>query len=71
MCAGDSTIESPIFEKGEAGNIVSQRVDGHGVTHKCKNTDHLWSIATGSESKAFESWDWQLGDTVESVFGRA
>ena len=69
MCAGDSTIEPPWIEEDAAGNIVAHGVDGHGVEHKCKNTDYLWSISRQSETKPLDAWEWKQGDTVESLFG--
>lgn len=69
MCAGDSTIEPPWVRKDEAGNIIRQGVDGHGVQHTCKDTRLLWETAEKSEEAGIDPWNWQVGDTVERVFG--
>jgi len=44
-------------------------IDGLGVVHRCKATEHLWAVAARSEQIAVEPWGWAEGDDVESVFG--
>ena len=66
-CAADSTIEPPWIRHDRAGKLVTG-VDGEGYEHQCRDNSLLWNVATDSEQKAFSRWDWQQGDTVESVF---
>lgn len=69
MCAADSTIEPPFLVYDDLGQLLDSGVDGVDVQHQCRDTSPLWKIAVESESSAVKPWEWQLGDTVESVFG--
>ena len=69
MCAADSTIEPPWFQSNDAGQIIDAGVDGEGYQHECRNASLLWETAAKSEKAALKPWRWQLGDTIESVFG--
>ncbi|KAI5865373.1 hypothetical protein GGS23DRAFT_603950 [Durotheca rogersii] len=69
MCLGDSTIEPPWIEKDAAGNIQAFGIDGYGTHHKCKDTTRMLGVARRARTETFDPWDWQDGDTVETVFG--
>ncbi|CAD6592347.1 MAG: hypothetical protein ASARMPREDX12_005995 [Alectoria sarmentosa] len=67
LCAADSTIEPPWIRQDKAGKPVTG-VDGEGYEHQCRDNSLLWDVAKDSEQKAFSSWDWKQGDTIESIF---
>ena len=69
MCAADSTIEPPWTKFDDHGHIVDAGVNGEGYQHQCRDASLLWETAAESEKTAIKPWQWQLGDTVESVFG--
>ena len=69
MCAADDTIEPPWVERDDAGQVADVGVDGMGYEHQCRDSSLLWRTAMGSEDRAVRPWRWQLGDTIESVFG--
>lgn len=69
MCSGDDTLEPPKLAHDAQGNIIEMNVDGAGYQHSCKNTDYLYDIVASSEENAVQLWDWQVGDTVQKVFG--
>jgi hypothetical protein len=63
-CFGDGTIEpaEQIVKDGKHG----RRIHGMGYTHQCRDTSLLWEM----NGATVDSWDWQHGDTIESVFGQ-
>ncbi|KAL8648402.1 MAG: hypothetical protein Q9226_006010 [Calogaya cf. arnoldii] len=69
MCAADSTIEPPWVERDDRGQVIDFGIDGEGSRHQCRDSSLLWAIAEKSEKVPLKPWDWQLGETVESVFG--
>ena len=69
MCLGDSTIEPPWIDTDGAGNIKAFGIDGVGIEHKCKDTSRIIDMARRTRTETFQPWEWQAGDTVESVFG--
>lgn len=70
LCAADGTIEPPWLRHNEEGDVVDGGVDGEGFRHHCRDASLLWETAATSENEAVKLWDWQMGDTIESVFGK-
>ena len=54
---------------GDSGEVERSGVDGMGYQHQCRNSYLLWDISARSEEAAVKSWQWRMGDTIESVFG--
>lgn len=68
MCSADDTIEPPQEQYNSDGNLVDLSIDGMGYVHQCRDSGHIWDIVRRSEKVPIEKWDWEINDTVESVF---
>ncbi|KAJ6783185.1 hypothetical protein PWT90_07876 [Aphanocladium album] len=69
LCNGDDTIEPPWFVRDDDGNILDAGVNGVGFKHQCRDTRAVWDKVMDTEKKSIPLWDWQMGDTISSVFG--
>ncbi|KAL8989127.1 MAG: hypothetical protein Q9177_001925 [Variospora cf. flavescens] len=68
MCAADGTIEPSKITYDDSGHAIQFQVDGEGFQHQCKDASRLRRIVEQSEKKAIKPWEWQMGDTVGSVW---
>lgn len=71
MCAADDTIEPPWLNKTSDGVLVDAGVNGVGYRHQCRDPSMMWETVMQSEHKAIQPWNWTMGDTIQSVFGKA
>ena len=62
-CAADGTIEPAehVLVDGKHG----RRIHGMGYTHQCRDS----SLLREMNGRLVAPWDWQQGDTIQSVFG--
>ncbi|KAE8380418.1 hypothetical protein BDV26DRAFT_290345 [Aspergillus bertholletiae] len=69
MCSADDTIEPPQEHYDSDGNLIDINVDGMGHIHRCRDSRRIWEVVQQSEQSPIDKWDWEINDTVESVFG--
>lgn len=70
MCAADDTIEPPWINKTSDNFIIDAGVSGEGYRHQCRDASLVWETVMQSEHEPIEPWNWTMGDTVQSVFGK-
>ena len=68
-CAGDDTIEPPKEHYNSNGDLEYLNVDGLGYRHQCRDITYIRDVVEKSEQEPLSKWDWEMGQTVQSVFG--
>ncbi|KAI0158356.1 hypothetical protein GGR57DRAFT_460085 [Xylariaceae sp. FL1272] len=71
LCNGDDTLEPPIGDLDEQGNVLWSGVSGEGVQHSCRDSSLAWQTVAESEENPVHPFKWAPGDTIQSVFRRS